>query len=160
MIAYPEPLMPWKAKEIVMIKKTTEDRVNACYEEPPSPHHFNRREVVEESSGLTRIVSSNNYKRHSNTWGKPRRLHEARSKARLLSLRTPRVGWVVYPLVRSRVRMMVRIEPWLCVACFYFIVFWYRSHFCPRQQVRDYITFLTLFLVFGPFCTCLFALAL
>ena len=26
--------------------------------------------------------------------------------------------------------------------------------FCPRQQVRDYITFLTLILVFGPFGTC------
>ena len=74
---------------IVMNKKTTEDRVNACYEKPPSPHHFNRRKVVEESSGPTRIVSSNNYKRRSDTRGKPRRLHEARSKARLLKIREP-----------------------------------------------------------------------
>ena len=57
--------------------------------------------------------------------------------------------------MRSRVRKMVRIEPWLCVVCFYLFVFWYRSHFCPRQQVCDYITFLTLLFLFGPFCTCL-----
>jgi len=56
-----------RQKGIVVIKKTIEDPVNASYEEPPSPHHFNRREVVEESSGSTRIVSSNNYKRCSNT---------------------------------------------------------------------------------------------
>ena len=87
-----------RQKGIVVIKKTMEDQVNASYEEPPSPHHFNRREVVEESSGSTWIVSLKNYKRRNNTWGKPRRLHEARSKARLLNPRTPRVGWVVYPL--------------------------------------------------------------
>ena len=51
-----------------MTKKTTKDRVNASYEERPSSRHFNRREVVEDSSGSTQIVSSNNYKR--------RRTHE------------------------------------------------------------------------------------
>ena len=59
------------------------------------------------------------------------------------------------PPMRSRVHMMVRIEPWLCVVCFYSFVFWYKSHFCPRQQVHGYITFLALFLLFRPFCTCL-----
>ena len=35
-----------RQKGIVVIKKTIEDQVNASYEEPPSPHHFNRQEVL------------------------------------------------------------------------------------------------------------------
>ena len=50
------PRRPRRHKGIVMIKETREDQVNASYKEAPSPPHLIRREVVEDSSGSTRII--------------------------------------------------------------------------------------------------------